>query len=223
MTGSDIPSSIDSSALAGTTTVVRSRLASLLVDAVDEYAIYALDPNGVVTTWNRGAQRIKGYTAEEIVGRDFAVFFTPEDVDAGKPARELAAAAAQGHSRDEGWRVCKDGSRFWANVTLTAIVDSDGHLDGFAKITRDDTDRRQMEEQVRRLELLSDRERIAHAMHETIVHTIFEASLTLEGALKLIGHPVALQRVRSAIDTLDSTLKQIRTIVLDLDTSGAGG
>ena len=79
-----------------------------------------------------------------------------------------------------------------------------------------------MEEQVRRLELLSDRERIAHAMHETIVHTIFEASLTMEGTLKLINNPLAVQRVRSAIDTLDGTLRQIRTIILDLDTSGEG-
>jgi|tagenome__1003787_1003787.scaffolds.fasta_scaffold20495939_1 PAS domain S-box-containing protein len=133
---------------------------------------------------------VKGYTADEIIGRQFSVFFIADDVNAGKPERELATAAAHGHSRDEGWRVRKDGSRFWANVTLTAIVDCDGHLDGFAKITRDDTDRRQMDEQVRRLELLTERERIAHAMHETIVHSIFEASLTMEGAVKLISHPV---------------------------------
>ncbi|GIM92019.1 PAS domain-containing protein [Paractinoplanes toevensis] len=203
----------------GVTAELSSHLAALLVDAVDEYAIFALRPDGVVTTWNRGAQRIKGYTAEEIIGRSFSVFFTPEDVNAGKPARELAAAAAQGQSRDEGWRIRKDGSRFWANVTLTAITGTDGRLEGYAKITRDDTDRRRMEEQVRRLELLSDRERIAGAMHETIVHRIFEASMTMEAALGLITNPTAEQRVRTAIETLDTTLKQIRTIILDLDTS----
>jgi PAS domain S-box-containing protein len=207
----------------GVTTELTSHLASLLVDAVDEYAIYALGPDGTVTTWNRGAQRIKGYTADEIIGQNFSVFFTPDDVNAGKPARELAAAAAQGQSRDEGWRVRKDGSRFWANVTLTAIVGEDGRLEGYAKITRDDTDRRRMDEQVRRLELLSDRERIAAAMHETIVHRIFEASLTMEGALRLISNPTAVQRIRTAVDTLDATLKQIRTIVLDLDTSAEQG
>lgn len=220
MNDSDNSVSVDGTTPVVETTALSTRLASLLVDAVNEYAIFALDPDGIVTTWNKGAQRIKGYTAEEIIGRDFSVFFTPDDINAGRPARELTTAAAQGHSHDEGWRVRKDGSRFWANVTLTAIVDRDGHLDGFAKITRDETDRRQMDEQVRRLELLSDRERIAHAMHETIVHRIFEASLMMEGAIKLIHNPVALKRVKDAIDTLDATLKQIRTIILDLDTSG---
>ena len=216
------PSWAITSTVTATQTALSLRLAPLLVDAVDEYAIFALDPSGVVTTWNKGAQRIKGYTAGEIIGRDFSVFFTPEDAKAGRPQRELETAAVQGHSHDDGWRVRKDGSRFWADVTLAAIVDHDGHLDGFAKITRDDTDRRQMEEQVHRLELLNDRERIAHAMHETIVHRIFEASLTMEGALKLINNPVALQRIRTAIDSLDTTLKQIRTIILDLEPSGEG-
>jgi PAS domain S-box-containing protein len=199
-----------------------SRLASLLVDAVEEYAIFALDPQGLVITWNKGAHRIKGYTAEEIIGRHFSAFYIPEDIEAGKPQRELADAAKAGVSRDEGWRVRKDGSRFWANVAITAIRGADGHLDGFAKVTRDDTDRRQMEEQVHRLELLSERERIAHAMHETIVRQIFDASLTIEGALKLISHPIAVQRVTTAIESLDAALKHIRTIVLDLESRQQG-
>jgi PAS domain S-box-containing protein len=197
--------------------VAPSRLTSLLVEAVEEYAIFALDPRGLVSTWNKGAYRIKGYTADEIIGRHFSAFYIPEDIAAGKPQRELAVAAKEGVSRDEGWRVRKDGSRFWANVTMTAILGADGHLDGFAKVTRDDTDRRQMEEQVHRLELLSERERIAHAMHETVVRQIFDASMTLEGALGLIRHPGATERVTTAIASLDATLKHIRTIVLDLE------
>ena len=192
-------------------------MASLLVDAVEEYAIFALDPQGLVTTWNKGAHRIKGYTAGEIIGRHFSAFYIPEDIEAGKPQRELAVAAQHGVSRDEGWRVRKDGRRFWANVTITAIFGTDGHLDGFAKVTRDDTDRRQMDEQVHQLELLSERERIAQAMHETVVRQIFDASLTLEGALGLIKHPTATVRVTAAVESLDATLKHIRAIVLDLE------
>lgn len=193
------------------------RLASLLVDAVDEYAIFALDPDGMVSTWNKGAHRIKGYDAAEIIGRHFSLFYPADDVRAGKPDRELRDAVKHGQTRDEGWRLRKDGSRFWANVTITAIFDETGALDGFAKVTRDDTDRKQMEEQLRRLELLTDRERIAHAMHSTIVHRIFEASLSMEGALKLISHPVAVERVTTAISSLDQTLRDLRSIILDLD------
>lgn len=196
------------------------RLAALLVDAVEEYAIFALDPDGRVATWNRGAHRIKGYRADEILGQHFSVFYPAEDVHAGKPERELRHAVEHGHVGDEGWRLRKDGSRFWANVTLTAVFGPEGRLEGFAKITRDDTDRKQMEEQVRQLELLTERERIAQAMHTTIVHRIFEASLGMESALKLVHHPAAVQRITAAVTALDDTLRELRSIVLDLDSSG---
>ncbi len=194
---------------------LNARLASLLVDAVEEYAIFALDPDGIITTWNRGARRIKGYSADEIVGRHFGVFYTDDDLRAGKPERQLAQAREQGHSHDEGWRVRRDGSRFWANVTITAIVGSDGHLNGFAKVTRDDTDRKRIEEQVRELELLSDRERIAHEMHETVVQRIFEATTALAGALTLSHDASVTRRLHAALQTLDATVREIRGIVLD--------
>ncbi len=114
----------------------------LMVEAVQDYAILMLDAEGRITTWNAGAQRIKGYRAEEIIGQHFSVFYTPEDVTAGKPERELEIAAAVGRLEDEGWRVRKDGTRFWANVVITALRDSDGTLQGFGKITRDLTERR---------------------------------------------------------------------------------
>ncbi|WP_127508540.1 PAS domain S-box protein [Actinoplanes solisilvae] len=193
------------------------QLMSLLVDAVDEYAIFMLDPEGRIFTWNTGARRIKGYESDEIIGRHFSVFYTPEDVRAGKPQRGLREAAESGHAHDEGWRLRRDGSRFWADVTITAMFDLDGHLEGFAKVTRDDTDRRLLDEQARRLELLIERERIAKGMHETVIHRIFEASMIMEGALPLIGNPVAAQHVTTAVSVLDATLKEIRTVILDVE------
>ncbi len=110
----------------------------LLVDAVEEYAIFLLAPDGTVMTWNPGAQRLKGYAAEEIVGRSFEVFYPPEDVAAGKPVRELDEATRTGSYVDDGWRLHKDGTRFWAHVVITALRDG-AALRGFAKVTRDDT------------------------------------------------------------------------------------
>lgn len=118
----------------------------LLVSAVTDFAIYRLSPTGHVASWNQGAERIKGYTQDEIVGRHFACFYPQEDLDNGKPERELQIAIATGHYEEEGWRVRKDGSRFWANVVITALRDGTGELRGFSTITRDITSRRRAEE-----------------------------------------------------------------------------
>src|SRR5262245_17302300 len=112
-----------------------------LVNAVQEYAIFMLDPQGRITTWNSGAKRINGYTASEIIGSHFSCFYTQEDLQAQKPRKELEIAAEKGSVEDEGWRVRKDGSRFWANVIITAVRDDSGELIGFAKVTRDVTER----------------------------------------------------------------------------------
>src|SRR6266478_7692374 len=112
----------------------------ILVDSVEEYAIYLLDPNGNVVTWNTGAQKIKGYTAEEIIGKNFACFYTAEDVAADKPQRNLHEAARRGHIRDQGLRVRKDGSTFEAEIVLTALRDAQHNLRGYSKVTRDITD-----------------------------------------------------------------------------------
>src|SRR5439155_1645286 len=124
----------------------------LIVESVQDYAIFMLDVTGRVTSWNVGAQRIKGYSAEEIVGEHFSRFYLPEDVQARKPERELQVAAVEGRCEDEGWRVRKDGSRFWANVVITALRSADGALLGFAKLTRDLTERRRTETALRRNE-----------------------------------------------------------------------
>lgn len=123
----------------------------LFVDAVKDYAIYVLDPSGSVASWNQGAERIKGYAAAEVIGKHFSCFFTDEDVRDGKPQEELRIAEQEGRFEGEGWRVRKDGSRFWANIVLTAIKDQNGQLSGFAKVTRDFTERRRDQERLRQM------------------------------------------------------------------------
>jgi PAS domain S-box-containing protein len=120
-----------------------------LVDAVTDYAIYMLDPSGVVISWNAGAQRFKGYTPEEIIGQHFSRFYTEEDQKSGLPARALKISAEEGKFEAEGWRVRRDGSRFWAHVVLDPIRDPDGKLTGYAKVTRDLTERMRAEETLR--------------------------------------------------------------------------
>jgi PAS domain S-box-containing protein len=129
--------------------VIPDRFYRLLVETVRDYAIFILDPGGHIITWSAGARRLKGYEAEDIIGQHFSVFYPPEDIAAGKPDHELVVAEAEGRFEDEGWRIRKDGSRFWANVIITAMREQDGTLIGFAKVTRDLTERRQAEEALR--------------------------------------------------------------------------
>ena len=185
----------------------------LLVDAVDEYAIFMLEPDGTVASWNSGAQRIKGYTADEIIGQSFTVFYSAADLADGKPALELASAVKFGQHRDVGWRVRKDSSTFWANVVITAIVDADGDLKGFAKVTRDETDRKREEELSRQIELISERNRIAVELQETVVGQILGVILRLTIAASVINHPDANARIEEAIDDLDAALKEIRDVI----------
>jgi PAS domain S-box-containing protein len=125
---------------------VSEQTAQLLLESVRDYAIYMLDPEGRVTSWNAGARELKGYQADEIIGRDYSVFFTDDDREAAEPERELVAAAS-GRIELEGWRVRKDGTKFWADVVVTPLHDTSGKLIGFAKITRDLTDRHRREEE----------------------------------------------------------------------------
>src|SRR5688572_2480062 len=124
-------------------------LYQLLVESVRDYAIFALDPNGVIMSWNAGAERIKGYLAREAIGRHFSIFYTAEDLAVDKPGVEIVTATRHGRVEDEGWRVRKDGSQFWASVVITALRDSAGRLVGFAKVTRDLTERRRADERLR--------------------------------------------------------------------------
>src|ERR1700761_7817328 len=124
----------------------------LLVESVRDYAIFMLDPDGVVLTWNAGAERFKGYRADEIIGQHFSRFYPPEALARKLPEHELKVAGEVGVFEDEGWRVRKDGTLFWANVVITAMRNAQGELVGFAKVTRDLTQRRSHEEELRRSE-----------------------------------------------------------------------
>jgi PAS domain S-box-containing protein len=124
----------------------------LLVAGVRDYAIFMLDPEGLIKTWNAGAQRFKGYAASEIIGQHFSRFYTENDRSASRPALALRTALDEGKFEDEGWRVRKDGSRFWASVVIDPIRDDAGKLIGFAKITRDITDRKAAQEALRESE-----------------------------------------------------------------------
>ena len=146
----------------------------LLVESLRDYAIFALDASGRVMSWNPGAERFKGYLAHEIIGRHFSTFYPPEDIAAGKPEWELEVAARDGRFEDEGWRLRKDGSRFWANVVITALRAKDGTLLGFAKTTRDLTERRLAEERA-----LDDARRVAKSE---------EANRTKSGFLAAMSH-----------------------------------
>jgi PAS domain S-box-containing protein len=123
----------------------------LLVNGVKDYAIFMLDPEGYIVSWNTGAERIKGYCAEEILNRHFSCFYPPEDIESGKPRKELESAALNGQFEDEGWRVRKDGSRFWSNIVISALRDESGKLRGFAKVSYDATKRKRAEEKFRGL------------------------------------------------------------------------
>jgi PAS domain S-box-containing protein len=123
-----------------------------LVDSVTDYAIFMLTTSGMIASWNAGAQRIKGYRAEEILGKHFSIFYPKEDIDSGKPPRELEIAAREGRYVEEGWRVRKNGNRFWAHVTIAALRDAEGGLIGYSKVTRDVTELRIANEAVRQSE-----------------------------------------------------------------------
>ncbi len=127
-----------------------AEMLQLLVDNLRDYAIILLDTEGRVLTWNNAAERLKGWKAEEIIGQPISRFYTKEDVEGGKIQTELKVAAQDGRFEDEGWRVRKDGRRFWANVMITALRDKDGTLRGFGKVTRDLTERRNNEEKIKR-------------------------------------------------------------------------
>jgi PAS domain S-box-containing protein len=150
-----------------------ARQFQLLVNAVVDYAIYMIDVDGRVLTWNSGAHRLKGYSAGEIIGRSFSDFYTPEDKASGLPRRALETAATEGRFAAEGWRVRKDGSRFWASVVIDAVRDESGTLVGFAKVTRDVTER-----QAAQIELLKSERKYRLLVDAVIDYAIFQLDAT---------------------------------------------
>ena len=199
-------------------TVHETILKDLLLENVQDYAIYGLSPEGNITTWARGARTIKGYESEEVIGKSVSIFFTPEDVAEGRPEALLARAHRDGRAGDEGWRVRKDGSRFWASTLVTALRNDAGELVGYAKITRDLTARRANEEALRMRERqLAETQRLAglgswewDVATDTLTWTdelyrIYgiereELVGTFEGYLERV-HPEDRDRVRAEIET----------------------
>ncbi|HKB55311.1 MAG TPA: PAS domain S-box protein [Ramlibacter sp.] len=182
----------------------------LLVESVRGYAIFMLDVNGNVRSWNAGAQLLKGYSAEEIIGRHFAIFYTPEDHQAGKPAAELRVARQHGRVELEGWRVRKDGTLFWANVVVSAVHGNDGELIGFAKITRDMSDRKRLEELERSSRMMSEfLAMLAHELRNPL------APMRNAVTLMQLEHTTS-PAMRNARDIIDRQLTHVTRLVDDL-------
>ncbi|CAE6685379.1 PAS domain-containing hybrid sensor histidine kinase/response regulator [Paraburkholderia domus] len=185
----------------------------LLVDNVKDYAIFMLDPDGYIVSWNAGAARIKGYSRDEIIGRHFSTFYPREEAAAGKPARELAIARQVGRVEDEGWRVRKDGTTFWANVNITAVYDESNQLRGFAKVTRDLTERREREE----LERSGERMRKFLA---TLAHELRNPLAPVRNAVGVMqleaGLSPTLARSRDLIDRQVTHLTRLVDDLLDV-------
>ena len=206
----------------------------LLVEGVKDYAIYTLDPNGIITSWNAGAERAKGYTASEIIGKPLATLYLPEDVAAGIPQKLMKKAIAEGSIEAEGWRVRKDGTRFWANITLTALREG-GKLRGFAKVTRDMTERKLAEEVAHSLDL----ERIAREEAERanvlkmrflgmISHELRTPLTSIKGftstllAEDVTWTPEQVRQFLSVIDEESEKLRELIEQLLDLSQIQAG-
>jgi PAS domain S-box-containing protein len=188
----------------------------LLVESVRDYGIFVLDPDGKIVSWNIGAERIKGWTADEILGEHFRIFYTPDAQTSRHPEYELEVAKREGRYEEEGWRVRKDGTTFWANVVITAIRDADGSLVGFAKVTRDVTDRR---------EVLMERDRVARERTEFLAMTAHE----LRGPIALVQgfsdmlntnwRDLADEEREEMLDALVRSSTRLRRLVEDLLTA----
>jgi PAS domain S-box-containing protein len=208
----------------------------LLVASVVDAGIFLMDPRGHITSWNTGAQRIKGYEEAEVLGRHFSLFYPPSDTIRQLPQRLLAVAQREGHVRHEGWRIRKDGSRFWADVTITALRSPSGELRGFAKVTRDMTERRQAEESLREQRTLltkaagdllaltrrlveaeeAERRRLARELHDDVGQNLSVLSLNLDIALTKATVPEVRERLEDSKKLIETTLQAIESVMADL-------
>jgi PAS domain S-box-containing protein len=187
----------------------------LLVEGVQDYAIYMLSSQGVVITWNSGAQRIKGYEAQEIIGKHFSCFYRPEDIKAGKPNASLEAAAAKGKYEEENLRVRKDGSAFWANVLITALYDTGGRLYGFAKVVRDITERKETDRRLRERERLAILGTTAAVFAHEIGNPLNGLSTSLQLVSKRIAGSVHDPLVEETLEIARQELQRLTALLND--------
>jgi PAS domain S-box-containing protein len=195
----------------------------LLIESVRDYAIFVLDADGRVATWNIGAERLKGYKPSEIIGRHFSTFYGEEDLKARKPWKELEVAIAEGRVEDEGWRIRKDGTRFWANVIITALRDDSGNLIGFAKVTRDLTERRLAE-----LKAIDDARRLSESEAANKAKADFLAAMSheLRTPLNAIGgfaqlmsmgvHGPVSEQQKEDLDRISASQRHLLGIINDI-------
>src|SRR6478752_2404117 len=181
-----------------------------LVDGVPDYAIFLLDAEGYVRTWNAGAKQITGYDEDEILGRHFSVFYPPEMIDRRWPDHELAVAGDKGRFEDEDWRIRKDGSRYWASVVITALHDASGKHIGFAKVTRDLTDKR-------RVRALEDEGRRVTTFLAMLGHELRNPLAPISNAVSIMQlEPIESERLRMCRDVIARQLHQMTRLVDDL-------
>jgi PAS domain S-box-containing protein len=210
----------DGDAVSAGSDTSRARELALLVESVRDYAIFLLDPRGYISTWNTGAQHLKGYEADEAIGRHFSVFYTDRDRATGHPAFELEVARREGRYEEEGWRVRKDGTHFWANVVLTAVREADGRLLGFAKVTRDLTARRAAE-----TALLAANAQLARTNREldrfaaVAAHDLQEPLRTMAGFAQILQERYAAtldEDGKNYLDYVSSAVGRMERLVDDL-------
>jgi PAS domain S-box-containing protein len=206
---------------------------SLLVASVKDYAIFMLDPTGHVSTWNAGAERIKGYTATQIIGRHFSIFYPEADATSGKCERELEVAVREGCFEEEGWRLRQDGSRLWASVTITPLLNPDGELVGFAKVTRDLTDRREAEANLRSIAVqqaaLAEHARIQQFQERFLAilgHDLRNPLASIDMGIGILQHQAlgsTAERVLERMSSSSARMTRMIEQILDLTRSRLGG
>jgi PAS domain S-box-containing protein len=185
-----------------------------LLEAVTDYAIFLLDKEGRILTWNTGAERIKGYTQGEIIGEHCSRLYTAQDAAEGRPEQALQAAAEDGHHEEEGWRVRKDCSWFWADVVTTPLRGDGGEIVGFAKVARDLSGHRRAEDQIR---LIAERERIGKALQAGTIKLLFAIGVHLQSLAALSEDEAITCGLQDCIGELDQAIHGLRAYVFGLD------